>query len=284
MSEKHTEKVGSVFSAAEKEGDSAGEELIDSLAELSLSSGNAAPIPTSITDELTYVSIDVEAAAVGRSHAYSDRAPCWVAVVDSEGKELLNIVIDVPNMISPLTKVTGLTAAEIHAGVPLVDALDQVHSLLRTLSTNVTLVGQSVQGDIDWMQLEKGVHYNAVVDLSESFKVWNPRYGTWMFFSLAKAAHGLLGVSMHGASKHSPVVDAQVSMRLYMEHVSIPSKLQTSKNKLAQMTFKKQFPRELMANFHERTIDGCCGYGFDPAKCICGAPTLRDTALGSSSR
>lgn len=247
------------------------------LSALSVSSKKAlSAAVTPISDVETFVSIDVEAAAIGRTHAYRDRAACWAVVVDSTGKELLNLVIDVPNLVSPLTKVTGLTAAEIHAGIPLEDALDQIHTLLCSISTNVTIVGQSVQGDIDWLKLEKGVHYNNVVDLSESFKTWNPKYRNFNFYSLAKEAYGLLGVRMHGGSQsHNPLVDAQVSMRLYNEFVAVPSKLARAKSTLVRLTRRKQFPRELMAGTFERNIDGCCGWAFNPDKCICGAPTLR---------
>jgi hypothetical protein len=256
--------------------------VADLLSELSISSEEktkasslaATPIP----DVETFISIDVEAAAIGKTHAYKDRVPCWVVVVDAKGKELLNLIIDVPNLVSPLTQVTGLTADEIHAGIPLEDALNQVYTLLRKLSTNVTIVGQSIQGDIDWLKLKKGVHYTKSVDLSQSFKTWNPRFSNYNFYSLAKEAYGLLNVRMHGANQsHSPLVDAQVSMRLYMEIVVVPTKLAAAKKKLFRMTCSRQFPRELMANSFERTIDGCCGWGFNPEKCFCGAPTLRDS-------
>ena len=55
----------------------------------------------------TYISVDVEAAATGYGH--SDREPCWIAVVDVHGTELLNIVVDVPQLVSPMTSITGLT-------------------------------------------------------------------------------------------------------------------------------------------------------------------------------
>jgi hypothetical protein len=257
------------------------DDLTTSLSKLSVSATEAAKSTkassTCVSDTETFISIDVEAAAIGRTHSYSDRAACWVVVIDSAGSELLNLVINVPNMVSPLTKVTGLTAVEIQAGIPLADAVERVQSLLCNLSTNVTLVGQSVQGDIDWLQLKKDIHYKNIVDLSESFKSWNARYSNWNFYSLAKEAYGLLNVRMHGASKHSPVVDAQVSMRLFMEIVAVPTKLAAAKQKLDQMTWKKLFPLELMASSQDRNIDGCCGWGFDPKKCKCGAPTLRST-------
>jgi hypothetical protein len=260
---------GASLAGEEDDSGEKGDTLTASLAELAIDT-------KPITDDETFVSIDVEAAAIGKTHAYCDRAPCWVAIVDSEGNELLNLVIDVPNLVSPLTKVTGVTAAEIHDGVPLDDALKQVHDLLCGLSTNVTVVGQSVQGDIDWLQLEMGVHYTRVMDLSEAFKSWNSKYQNYNFYSLGKEAYALLGVRMHGEAKHSPVVDAKISMRLYNEHVANPDKLKAAKSKLDTMTRRKQFPRELMAAFmSNRTIDGCCGYGFNPDKCICGAPTLR---------
>jgi len=229
------------------------------------------------TDKEVLISIDVEAAAIGRTHSYSDRKPCWVAVVDSEGKELLNLVIQVPNMVSPLTKVTGLTREDIEKGVPLDEALKRVHSLLIGLGNNVTLVGQRIDGDISWMQLKKGVHYAKVVELSEEFRTYNERFNDYTYYSLAKEVYGVFGHLMHDDRNHNPLEDAQFSMKLYVECVSNPQKLKMAKNLLRQMSYRKEFPRVLMAGNQERNIDGCCGWGFDPKKCLCGAPTLRGT-------
>lgn len=223
----------------------------------------------------TYISIDVEAAATGYGH--SDREPCWIAVVDEAGTELLNIVVDVPQMVSPMTSITGLTTEQIRAGTPLADALHTVHTLLCSLGPHVVLVGQKPQGDIEWLRLKRGVHYEKHIDLAEAFRCWNAKYNSWNYFSLAKEAFGLLNVRMHGNESHSPLVDAQISMRLYNGFVRNPNRLKKAVAKLQRMTIHRGFPLELMAGNQDRNIDGVCGYAFDPSKCTCKQPTLRHT-------
>lgn len=66
----------------------------------------------------------------------------------------------------------------------------------------------------DRMGLEKGVDYARFVDIADHFRVWNPKYSTWMFFSLARLAFALLDRSIQGGA-HSPVDDAQASMALF---------------------------------------------------------------------
>lgn len=183
---------------------------------------------------------------------------------------------NVEGMVSPLTKVTGLTADQINNGVDLGDALETVRTVLSKLGANVVLVGQKPQSDIKWCQLQEGVHFKRFVDISEDFKVWNPKYGNYNYFSLAKEAFGIFGVKMHGVETHSPLIDAQISMRLFTEIVRHPSKLATAKSRLDTMTRRKLFPRELMANYASKNIDGVCGYAFDPKKCTCGQPTMRN--------
>jgi hypothetical protein len=196
--------------------------------------------------------------------------------VDVAGKELLNIVVDVPQLVSPMTSITGLTAEQIHSGMPLTDALHAVHTLLRSLGSNVVLVGQKPQGDIDWLRLEQGVHYEKQIDLAEEFRCWNAKYNSWNYFSLAKEAFALLNVQMHGNESHSPLVDAQISMRLYNEFVCDPKRLKKAVAKLHRMTIYRGFPLELMAGNQVKNIDGVCGYAFDPSKCTCNQPTLRN--------
>lgn len=223
----------------------------------------------------TYISIDVEAAATGYGHL--DREPCWIAVVDEVGTELLNIIVDVPQLVSPLTSITGLRTDQIRGGMSLADALHEVHTLLCSLGSNVVLVGQKPQGDIAWLQLKQGVHYAKCIDLAEEFRCWNAKYKSWNYYSLAKEAFALLNVQMHGNQSHSPLVDAQISMRLYNEFVRDPTRLKKAVAKLQRMTIHRAFPPELMAVNRNQNIDGVCGFAFDPSKCTCNQPTLRHT-------
>lgn len=64
------------------------------------------------------------------------------------------------------------------------------------------------------MGLEEGVDYARSVDIAEHFRVWNPKFGNWLYFSLARLAFGLLGQSIQDGV-HSSVEDANVSMALF---------------------------------------------------------------------
>ena len=90
-------------------------------------------------------------------------------------------------------------------------------------------------------------------------------------------AEPLILIHHWGAPRHSPLVDAQVSMRLYNEFVCQPKRLKKAVEKLHRMTIYRGFPEELMAANQIRNIDGVCGYAFDPSLCVCGQPTLRET-------
>lgn len=160
--------------------------------------------------------------------------------------------------------------------VSLAEALDKVYALLTSLGPNVILVGQRPQGDIKWLQLEQGVHYEDHIDLAEQFRSWNAKYECWNMYSLAKEAFALLNVQMHGNDSHSPLVDAQVSMRLYMEFVHNTKRLQKAVDKLQRVTRYRGFPQELLSSHQDRNIDGVCGYAFDPSRCTCQQPTLQD--------
>jgi len=38
------------------------------------------------------------------------------------------------------------------------------------------IVGQSIMCDIEWMKLEKDVHYSDIVDLGDQFMAYDPIY------------------------------------------------------------------------------------------------------------
>ena len=106
-----------------------------------------------------FLSMDVEAVATGPGH--NDREPCWVAVVNERGDELLNLKIKVENCFSALTSITGVTKEELdEAGLPFSEVQRQVKDCM---GPNVVLVGQRVQGDIDWMQV------TLIYDVNASF-------------------------------------------------------------------------------------------------------------------
>lgn len=69
----------------------------------------------SLSESSTCIAIDVECAATGKGH--NDRAPCRIAAVDENEETILNVVVKVDDMFSPMTKITGLTREDIAGGV-----------------------------------------------------------------------------------------------------------------------------------------------------------------------
>ena len=217
-----------------------------------------------------FVSIDVEAAATGRGH--NDRAPCRVAIVDRLERTLYHTIIQVPNLYSPLTELTGLTANEIRRGCTLDQALRDVRSFL---GPNVVIVGQRPQGDVKWLQLMEGVDFKRMIDLAECFKMWNSYYGTYSYFSLAKTAYCLLGIVMQQAgTSHDPVEDAKISIRIYNRFVAPGSSHEArASEKLKKMMLAKGFPSCLMGKNRNIPIDGVCSHKFNASRCFCGQVT-----------
>eukprot|EP00854_Cymbomonas_tetramitiformis_P000458 gene458-837_t len=187
-------------------------------------------------------------------------------VVDESERVLLDAKVRVPNLVSPLTAVTGMTREHIAAGISLEDALAQVH-LHR--GPNINLVGQAIQNDIQWLGLRKGIDYGEAIDIAKSFRVYNPRYNDYSHFSLREEVFGLLGIRM-SERYHSPVEDAKMSIRMYKDHAKCPTKARQAKERLQQMRLAKMFPPKdpFLGN-----IDGVCGFKFNRKKCFCGQPT-----------
>ncbi len=52
--------------------------------------------------------------------------------------------------------------------VEIAEAMAQLRSFL---SPNAVLVGQSIQKDVQWLQLVQGIDYHSIVNLSDLFKV-----------------------------------------------------------------------------------------------------------------
>ncbi|CAF0838812.1 unnamed protein product [Didymodactylos carnosus] len=167
------------------------------------------------------VSIDVESVAIGFTHATDDRYPVTVSVVNDECQVVYEGMIK-PNVtvVSYLTLLTGLKQGDLDRGEALEEVLQKVHALL---SPNVVLVGQSPKSDVKWLQLKQGVHYKRVIDLSEMFKIYNPKYRTTNYFSLAHEADVLLGIDLNSSTGHNATQDAKTSMQLYQKYKVLDS-------------------------------------------------------------
>mmetsp|Transcript_33126 Transcript_33126/g.102864 ORF Transcript_33126/g.102864 Transcript_33126/m.102864 type:complete len:225 (-) Transcript_33126:20-694(-) len=209
--------------------------------------------------------IDVECVAVGRTHELSSRAPCSVALVDGHGTVLYATAIapDSP-VVSCLTPITGVTAEDLASGVPLAEA---VAELRRRLPKDAILVGQQPDGDVAWMQLERGVDFADSLDIAEIYRGFNPRYGNFSYHSLQHEAQVLLGrPPPQGA--HDPAWDAQVSVELYEKaRTASPEVLGQMRQELIRVR-----PAPSIAKLHNYVMDGVCMAKFMPKLCICGAP------------
>lgn len=81
------------------------------------------------------------------------------------------------------------------------------------LSPNAILVGQSIQKDVQWLQLAEGVDYHSLIDLSGLFRVWNPARREYTSFSQDHCAKVWIGVG--DRAQHNAVTDAAISMSLF---------------------------------------------------------------------
>lgn len=217
------------------------------------------------------VSVDVECVATGRGHM--DRTPCWIAAVDVDGNVLVDLIVKVDKMYSPLTEITGLTREDIlERGVSLDEAMK---ALRQVLGSDVLLIGQSIQSDIAWLNLTQGADYNEALDIAEKFRFFNSRCRRFEYFSLSQTAYGLLNKTMHGASSHSPIEDCRVSIKLYRDFIRPgEGKTAIATKKLRSVRDRKGFPAWTIS--HRRpVIDGVCHFKFHRKKCFCGQPTVQ---------
>ena len=171
-------------------------------------------------------SIDVECVATGVSH--NARSIAQVALVDEWSRPIFNVFIkqDVP-VVSYINQLTGLTKEIIDEyGLPLGLFILTVHTLkqftlkaealahLRAhLSPNAILVGQSIQKDVQWLQLAEGVDYFSLIDISGLFRVWNPSRNEYTNFSQDHCAKVWMGIE--NRAQHNAVTDASISMSLF---------------------------------------------------------------------
>lgn len=191
-------------------------------------------------------SVDVECAATGWGH--DDRAPCRVAVVRS-GATVLDLVIRVDGLVSPLTPLTGLDVRQLAQG----KSLDEARRLVRAaLGPDAVLVGQSIQHDIHWLGLAEGTDFKRSVDLAELFRC--SAFGRSRVLCLEHEALGLLGQRVQ-LGLHDPVEDAQVSLRLFEEWGSSPDRVQAAREQLGRLCEQRALPARRRP---PPVIDGVC--------------------------
>ena len=141
-----------------------------------------------MASEKRYMSVDVECVANGTRH--DAREVCNVAVVDGQGNVLLSKKVKPEGrVVSYLTPITGVRKGDLDNGERLDNVIVEVKALL---GHDVTLVGQGVQSDIAWLNLQQGQDYADSVELGEMFKAYNQRYRNFSYFSLSHEANTLI--------------------------------------------------------------------------------------------
>lgn len=217
---------------------------------------------------MSLCAIDVECVATGLGH--SDRELCRIAVVTLDGGVLLDQLIKPEKpVVSYLTPITGLSQGCLD-GAPLwKDARAKVHALF---SPSMTIVGQCVNNDIKWLELERGVHYAEVVDIAELFSAWNPRFDRVEHFSLAHEVKVLLGETPSGA--HNPVQECKQCLQLYKKYAHSVWDLAAAKKKLYTTPRTPSTAKALGFS-----IDGVCLAAYSPERCTCRQPTLAVAVL-----
>lgn len=212
-------------------------------------------------------SLDVECVAVGKTHEKTDRAPCSFALVDGYGKVVMQTLIQPSRQIvSYLTPFTGLREGSITSqnAVSLDRAINELKGIL---PRRAILVGQDPEGDIEWMQLVKGVDFHDMIDLSEVFT--NSR---GMVFSLRHEARALLG-KVPQSGVHNPSWDARVSMELYHKAAQASqAEMAALREKLTDKKFWPPLPS--LARECGYKIDGVCLSMYGADHCSCGRPVI----------
>lgn len=206
-----------------------------------------------------FYSIDVECVATGYGNTNRFRYPCRVALVDGSNEECLLDAIVYPdcfeNVVSYLTPLTGLTEEICRSkGKPLKDVIQQ---LKLSLPSNAVLVGQTIAHDIEWLNLQKGIDFRDLLDISFMFRQALPCKKTtnantnetmttaqqrdiistdngsikrepipifYRSFSLRHTCLHLLDIDIQ-AGIHDPVTDARYSLRLFNKYKAADSNL-----------------------------------------------------------
>lgn len=188
-----------------------------------------------------YYSIDVECVATGTGH--NDRAVGQIALVDQYERVILNLYVRCPvPVVSYLTPLTGLTAELVESqGISLQEAMT---ALRQNLPPFATLVGQNIAADIRWLGLQEGVDFEGLIDLSGAFRVFNPKFNGYSYFSLAHEARVLLGISME--SVHNAATDAIISIRLFNKFMQLRDtpELETVKQSLIAIPLEPSFAKK----------------------------------------
>lgn len=209
----------------------------------------------------TYFALDVECVATGAQH--NARAVGQIAIVDQFERVLLNLFIKPKEKVfSYMTGLTGLTEEVLSKGIEMEQALAIIRQVL---PKHAILVGHTVLQDVQWLGLEEGKDFAGLQDLSGLWRVFNPKYNSFTYFSLHHESKCLLGIEQQ--APHNAVTDAIISIKLFMLYKMVekdPEKLQASHKLLLSTPTDASFAKL------NPVYDGVC-MGQRKA-CTCGAP------------
>lgn len=135
-----------------------------------------------------FYSMDVECVAIGYGHSDKQRYPGRVSLVrdelgekneldEDEYQVLVDEIVNLEDreVISYMTELTGLTA-EICLDSEGSKPLDDIRQLVQKhLPANAILVGHSIEHDIQWLGLKKGVDFRDSFDTSVIFRQRLPK-------------------------------------------------------------------------------------------------------------
>jgi len=267
-------------------------------------------------EEPSFFSIDVECIATGYgscakgindgcgnegrniegvpSNQYNDRShryPGRIAMVDSDGNLLVDIIIRPPQdgkgVVSYLTPLTGLTA-EMCLGADAKPLEEAVNTIKGLLPQNGILVGQAIDHDVEWLGLVPGKDFDRMLDISEIFRQRMPSnlsqaanvikgkesgeqpasesssddpssdehlgFATrYRHFSLRHVCLNLLGEDIQ-AGVHNPITDAKYSLTLFHKYRnSSVTQLRIVRDGLHRAPITPSFTTE-----NSPVIDGVC--------------------------
>jgi len=207
--------------------------------------------------------IDVECVATGTSH--NARAVGHIALVDQRCRLLLNVYVKPEQaVVSYLEDLTGLNKAKVSKGITLEEGLSMIKKIL---PPNAILVGQNVAKDIEWLSLKEGVDFAGMIDLGGLWRVFNPTFKNYSYFSLQHKAKYLLGY--HHVGAHTAINDALISMQLYNLYHQLeyyPAQLAFAHHLLLQNPVDESFGKK-----HSVYEGVCMG---QRKSCKCGDPFL----------
>ncbi|UJR07401.1 hypothetical protein I4U23_011687 [Adineta vaga] len=240
-------------------------ENTDALEKDSPVGGNAKDVIPSVQ----VLSIDVECVATGFSHL--DRAPCSVAIVNDRCEILFDSLIkpDKP-IVSDLFPLSGVRKADLQQAPSFDDVIKKVHSFF---TPTTSIVGQSIMSDINWMQLEEGIHYNSTIELGDEFAVFDPRYGNKKYFSLAHEAQILLQIDLNAMGGHLARNDAKASIKLYNQYLRVRDQMKLEQARQTLLRSPTKIPPYRRLN---GVYEKVCLSAFHRGYCRCGQSLINE--------